>query len=820
MTTSPTYLDAFFGQAQAGSTFLSLKLDGSGGVLKGQVVGASSSLGLAKLATSGPVVGVAVADASANTDAIVQVGGLFLAGLGNGAVANAVVDETTFLLVRKATLDGGERRVGRVTAIGDVSLGDLDTQGTAPAYVVNPKGAPYGAKADGSDDAAAIQAALDVGSGQGNNLSVHVHHPRSDTAATATALHTTPVYVGNGANAMRFSGDRPGQGVGDGTWFSWKGAASPKSVIELRGVCNSDVENIGVDGGGTALTGLWLHSDQANSGSGVTNVKVSGLFVVGTTDSFPDGTLFETTPHSVAVRVGDVTGSDGFMTTRQVDTCFFERITALGSTNVSSVTHSVGTGPALTLSGFPWAARKFRAEVTTGATLVSGNMRFRWSDDNGSTWTSGVVGAATVLLGASGLTANFASGTYVNTDVYTWTTNTSYAGWKTMEAGNTSDHVLAYCNFVYFQFGIDWDQASGHLLVLSPTFGANYQACMRIGADVAAIIGPMSQCTATNGDAPFIVSAGSTGGLCSVMGGSILCNVSKSANHAIVQYGNVTAIANYFDGTDQAGSGTPAVVQVNDPIVPPRPWSFSGDNGQYTGIGNRYRNGIPDRAPARPLVVDGSNNDLTSAKSPYVANHKIAVYSFGESGGDAGGIFAIPPYVGTPISCSYVAPYLNYIDANPFKISLLAAGENRDGWVIWEVAYTDFPYVGLAVIDIYLDYTKLLSVIDRAFVVVDQPFLGGAVATCTMQIGYTGTPNAFLLASDIKGVSAGKVYGKADADLGAELARATAVQGCSTHSLETQDYTYLRVTVTGANLSALTQGKMRIAMHFSQVFDV
>lgn len=75
--------------------------------------------------------------------------------------------------------------------------------------------------------------------------------------------------------------------------------------------------------------------------------------------------------------------------------------------------------PVVTLSGALAQPLGIQIDVTTGATLASGNMRFRWSVDNGSTWTaSNVVGAATVVLGITGITANFAAGTYDATNLY------------------------------------------------------------------------------------------------------------------------------------------------------------------------------------------------------------------------------------------------------------------------------------------------------------------------------------------------------------------------------------------------------------------
>ena len=89
------------------------------------------------------------------------------------------------------------------------------------------------------------------------------------------------------------------------------------------------------------------------------------------------------------------------------------------STNVGPVVSTGTSPPVVSLSGSPAAGvTGMVLEVTTGATLASGNVRFQWSEDQGTTWTSGAVGAASVVLGASGFTAAFAAGTYTNDNVY------------------------------------------------------------------------------------------------------------------------------------------------------------------------------------------------------------------------------------------------------------------------------------------------------------------------------------------------------------------------------------------------------------------
>lgn len=80
-----------------------------------------------------------------------------------------------------------------------------------------------------------------------------------------------------------------------------------------------------------------------------------------------------------------------------------------------------GNGPTVTFTGDPNSAYNVRIKITLGG--ISGTAQFDWSITGGSTWAaSGVVTAASVALGVTGLTANFSTGTYVLNETYDITT--------------------------------------------------------------------------------------------------------------------------------------------------------------------------------------------------------------------------------------------------------------------------------------------------------------------------------------------------------------------------------------------------------------
>lgn len=142
------------------------------------------------------------------------------------------------------------------------------------ADVINVKYAPYYAKGDGvHDDTLAIQAALNVVSGQSNLSTATIFFP-----AGVYKITNTLTYVGNVSNGPLIRGNEIGRGP-TGVRIIWAGPAGG-TMFEMRGATSTTVENITFEGGvfnpSPPRFCVHVRSDVANGGTGSSQVTFRG----------------------------------------------------------------------------------------------------------------------------------------------------------------------------------------------------------------------------------------------------------------------------------------------------------------------------------------------------------------------------------------------------------------------------------------------------------------------------------------------------------------------------------------------------------------
>lgn len=102
----------------------------------------------------------------------------------------------------------------------------------------------------------------------------------------------------------------------------------------------------------------------------------------------------------------------------------------------SSAVTKTGSGPTVSLTGTPNDNYEYIIEIVDGGAVATAT--FIYSEDGGDTWSDEIVTASTYLL-PSGVTANFAAGTYVADTTYDWVD--TGPGMTTTNVGNHFDSI-------------------------------------------------------------------------------------------------------------------------------------------------------------------------------------------------------------------------------------------------------------------------------------------------------------------------------------------------------------------------------------------
>jgi hypothetical protein len=152
-----------------------------------------------------------------------------------------------------------------------------------------------------------------------------------------------------------------------------------------------------------SLTGSSFKIGGSTSGTAGSFYSYAGTDVQKVFDDLGDGPL----PHAVAKHLLRSNGKPVIA---------YKATTSTAGTS-TSVTQ-VGTGPLVTLTGAPNDQYDSSIKIILGG--VIGTSTFQYSLDGGDTWSDTLATASTYLL-PSGVTANFAAGTYVLGTTYSWT---------------------------------------------------------------------------------------------------------------------------------------------------------------------------------------------------------------------------------------------------------------------------------------------------------------------------------------------------------------------------------------------------------------
>ena len=161
--------------------------------------------------------------------------------------------------------------------------------------------------------------------------------------------------------------------------------------------------------------------------SGVVLISTGGVRGTAKFDWYIDG---GTTPVATGVSTAELValGATGLVVAFDLGT-YHVGATYSWTSTVTPANGAVtknGTSPTITLTGTPAFAFSGKVKVDFGGDR--GTATITWSIDGGTTWEAvGVLTGATVALGATGVTLNMPTGTYVLNDYYTWSSTITRA---------------------------------------------------------------------------------------------------------------------------------------------------------------------------------------------------------------------------------------------------------------------------------------------------------------------------------------------------------------------------------------------------------
>ncbi|MDI1476278.1 glycosyl hydrolase family 28-related protein [Polyangium sp. y55x31] len=385
-------------------------------------------------------------------------------------------------------------------------------------------------------------------------------------------------------------------------------------------------------------------------------------------------------------------------------------------------------------------------------------------------------------------------------------THPPLAAIKTLSDGNTKNIIIRDTSIGgYTQYGVDWQLASGTLLVSGVNTAGTTLADYRIGGGEATIIEQASE--NANAGAMFITSSGAVTGSVKVIGGSWVGTATESS--VVIKYfGTVTLIGLQLKLVtpipESSAVGLRPRIQIGDvTMTGPQP-------GALYSLGCLYWN-HEDYID----VIDATTNVVVA--NDYSNNKGLRVTSINDYAYDAStlSVKKLKEYHG---NYSTLGPGVLY--GHTSSAAYNGAGftrnilhEPRSGWTKQTYTYEAFQdsVAGKTlIVGRPAPRAKLLA----AYLNVTTPFTGtygGNALDVRLKFGKTGYGQEYILEFDA--TTAAVTKGLADADLGTALARASAVQGGDLQSWGSYGLLYISARdFNNRLLSGLTAGAVEVIM--------
>ena len=372
-------------------------------------------------------------------------------------------------------------------------------------------------------------------------------------------------------------------------------------------------------------------------------------------------------------------------------------------------------------------------------------------------------------------------------------TQTAGTAIKTYDGGNTKNFRVRGGVATHLDCVVDWDFGSGALWVESMMAAEITDDCFRVGSGgTATIVG----CAIEGGqyDTRFLAgTTGTNGARATLIGNSVVLSTPDD-DGIIFWRGNLTLLNNEFIN-DRTGSSVAKVLI-----------DAASANGAVFAVGNHFDQLTVGEFP--PIYDTGLNNLVgidpinSYAQQPSI---QVSAVAFNNTGGDwnAGALVKLRDVFGR-------APAINagQIATIPTTVTKGAQGELRRTHTKITVPFSTFNTVGLTqtlTVGVVIPKTRIVGVVMDT-----TTRFQGITGPVTAEFGHTSGGDEFIAGHDVS--TAAVVKGLADADMGASLTRAAAIQGGYMNSSSWTVGTTLYLTLTSAdgNLSAMNAGSMDI----------
>lgn len=358
------------------------------------------------------------------------------------------------------------------------------------------------------------------------------------------------------------------------------------------------------------------------------------------------------------------------------------------------------------------------------------------------------------------------------------------AGFKTFSAGNTKNFQFYGCDFSSSLRGCDLELMSGFALLSGCGFSGNWDTDLFLNDGGTCTI---LECEAESGNDSKLVDSsgsGSSGAGLTIIGGQFFKDRTASDDICINYPGKITLIGGEFFNYPAAGG----LIAAHEFKIRAGDLTMDSPNcTSFTAIGCLFAS--PSTNIEIP-IYNGSGQYC--GPGDFATQHELNVFADGCSGGPGGSFLPIKPLRGAASRMQHFGP--RSLLANS-AVSAVTHAEGRTTTTrvtVLPAAWTAASTTQTLLLYIIAPKSKVTSVISET-----TTKFAGLAGTIQLKVGNDTALDQYILAHDVK--TAAVIAGTADAELGAGLARATAIQGGDMSVYGTPSGSYLQLTLTSGS---------------------